>query len=306
MLYRYRATERPYSFPQHGYAGAAILLAAEALLFARVEPVSTYFTAIAWTGYILWADAAVYSIRGRSLLKTCRLEFVWMALCSIPLWLIFEAYNLRLANWVYVGLPENWLARNVGYAWAFATIWPAIFETATFLRALTPRNSHAATGHVRNAPPPTQAAASTVALAGAFLLIAPLLAPQRLSSYLFGAVWLGFIFFLEPINYWLGGQSLWRDLRQGFPSRLLSLFGSGLICGIFWEFWNHWATARWVYTVPILPEWKIFAMPVLGYLGFPPFAVECFVLFAFIALLINSILRKLGWSRNRTWEALQL
>jgi hypothetical protein len=46
-----------------------------------------------------------------------------------------------------------------------------------------------------------------------------------------------------------------------------------------WEFWNYWARTKWIYTVPILPDWKIFEMPVPGYLGFPAFAVECFTMY---------------------------
>jgi len=327
ILTRYFHAIRPYPFPRHGTVGAAILVAGEVLLFARVEPVATYFTAIAWTGYILWADAAVFSLRGKSLLKTDLMEFAWIAFCSIPLWLIFEVYNLRLRNWVYVGLPENWLARNFGYAWAFATIWPAILETATLWRALSHQPAASTPSKTVEQmvsavdpadPPETKRAASrpaekhfgwarpATALVGALLLIAPVLAPQWISSYLFGAVWLGFIFLLEPLNYRAGRESLWNDLQRGDFSRLNSLLIAGWICGIFWEFWNYWAQARWVYTVPILPEWRIFAMPVLGYLGFPPFAVECFAMLAFLAPAINGMRKKFGAKRPLRWEALQL
>ncbi|MBI1956233.1 MAG: hypothetical protein HYS38_07545 [Acidobacteria bacterium] len=330
ILIRYFRAIRPSPFPRHGTAGAAILVAGEALLFAGVEPVATYFTAIAWTGYILWADAAVFSLRGKSLLKSHPAEFAWIAFCSIPLWLIFEAYNLWLRNWVYVGLPGNWLALYFGYAWAFATIWPAILETATLWRALrhppaasTPRKT---VGQIVSAvdptdPPETKRAASrpaekhldpknqalaATALVGALLLIAPVLVPPWISSYLFGAVWLGFVFLLEPVNFRTGRESLWEDLRGGDFSRLNSLLMAGWICGIFWEFWNYWAQARWVYTVPILPEWRIFAMPVLGYWGFPPFAIECFAILAFLAPGINVVRKKLGAKRPLRWEALQL
>ena len=92
-------------FPAHGWVGLALLAVAEVLMFRGVEPVATYFTAIAWTAYLLIADAAVFSIRGHSLLRDNPAYAARMALLSIPLWLIFEAYNLRLVNWVYLGLP---------------------------------------------------------------------------------------------------------------------------------------------------------------------------------------------------------
>lgn len=93
---------------------------------------------------------------------------------------------------------------------------------------------------------------------------------------------MGFVFLLDPLNYWLGKQSLFQDLEKGDPRVLYSLLLSGILCGLLWEFWNYWAGARWYYTIPILGEVKIFAMPVLGYLGFPPFAVECYVMLAFV------------------------
>ena len=313
VLHRYLRTPRPYHFPRAGYAGAAALLMAEVLLFADVEPVATYFTPMAWTGYIFWADAAVFSLRGKSLWQTRRSEFACLALASIPLWLIFEAYNLRLANWVYVGLPENWFARQLGYAWAFATIWPGIFETATLLRALGVIRSSAFAAHTahssetsRNFSPALDRFKRAASFWGIILLTVPLMAPSRIGAYLFGAVWLGFILLLEPINYRLGRESLWRDWEQGNTSRLKALLAAGLICGLLWEFWNYCAQARWVYMVPILPEWKIFAMPLLGYLGFPPFAVECFVMFAFLAPFINGVLKKLGAGTRCRREALDL
>ena len=312
IVYRYFQAARPCRFPRQGYIGAGVVFVAEVLMFAGLEPVATYFTPIAWTGYIFWADAAVYSIRGRSLWKNHRTEFAWLALCSIPLWLIFEAYNLRLANWVYVGLPQSWLARHLGYAWSFATIGPAILEPAALVPRLAHsrepnrRTSEAGNPETLRAPCPTGRDTTLVIFLGALLLLAPLLAPQRIASYLFGAVWLGFIFFLEPINCRLGSESLWKDLRQGRVSRLKTLLVSGFICGLFWEFWNYWAQARWVYTVPILPEWKMFAMPLVGYLGFPPFGVECFALFAFLAPFINRFRRRLGCREDLRWAALGL
>ncbi|OFW34466.1 MAG: hypothetical protein A3J28_13155 [Acidobacteria bacterium RIFCSPLOWO2_12_FULL_60_22] len=304
IVFRFCSAERLHPFPREGYAGALLLVVAEILMLARVEPVTTYFTPIAWTGYIFLVDSAAFSLRGKSLWRTARTEFVCLALCSIPLWLIFEAYNLRLANWVYVGLPNNWVARQFGYAWSFATIWPAIFETATLIRALGCNPGDNDSGQISAAS--GSRSASFIVLLGAFLLIVPLLVPPGIGSYLFGPVWLGFIFLLEPINHRLGSQSLWRDFQRGDYSRLTSLLAAGWVCGILWEFWNYWAQARWVYTFPILQEWKIFAMPLPGYLGFPAFAVECFVLFSFLTLMLNAIFRKLGKGSRPHGEALRL
>src|SRR5580658_2757795 len=137
----YFRSRRLRAFPTYGWLGWLALLSAEALLFARVEPVATYFTPIAWSAYILIADAAVLAVTNRSRLNDAPIVVARLALLSIPLWLIFEAYNLRLQNWTYVGLPRAWCAALFGYAWSFATITPAVFETADLVQAILPAHS---------------------------------------------------------------------------------------------------------------------------------------------------------------------
>jgi hypothetical protein len=126
------------------------------------------------------------------------------------------------------------------------------------------------------------------------MLIWPLVWP---SPYLAAPVFLGFIFLLDPINARAGDASLLVDMRRGPPSRgalrrtgsydrLINLLVAGFICGGLWEFWNFWARAKWIYTVPIVGDIKIFEMPVLGYFGFPPFALECFTMYVFVRRLL--------------------
>jgi hypothetical protein len=83
--------------------------------------------------------------------------------------------------------------------------------------------------------------------------------------------------------------SIRNDLAAGNRTRLMNLLAGGLVCGFVWEFWNFWAGAKWKYTVPILPNVKIFEMPIAGFGGFPPFAVECFVMYVTV--------RWLAWRR---------
>lgn len=268
-----------------GWIGLGIILVSEILLFIGIgQPfVGVYFTPLVWTGYILMIDSLIYRQKGSSLIINRPCEFLGMLPLSIGLWLIFEFYNLYLQNWHYVGLPENRLPRWVGYAWAFATIWPAILLTAELLEALR----FLSWRKIR----PLRVTPFILWLSflvGLGFLISPFVATPEIAQYLAAPVWLGFIFFLDPLNYWLGGRSLFRDLRAGNPRTLYSLLLSGALCGWLWEFWNFWAGAKWHYTVPILGHIKIFEMPFLGYLGFPPFAVECFVMYEFIRRVFHS------------------
>ena len=271
---------RKGALPLCGCVGLAALLAAEWLMFRGVEPVATYFTPIAWTCYIALADAALFSITGRSRLRTWPREFGQVALLSLPLWLIFEAYNLRLENWTYVNLPQNWLARWFGYAWAFMTITPAIFITADLVRAF---------GWFRAAKPVKipRRMLDWMLIAGMLMLGIPVAMPSEYGAYLFGFVWLGFILLLEPLNYARKLPSLLGDLEAGRRDRLYALLISGWVCGWLWEFWNQWAAAKWLYIFPMFQDWKIFQMPAPGYLGFPPFALECFAMYVASASLLG-------------------
>lgn len=272
LIARYFRIRRRRAFPLHGFLGIAVLATAEWLMFHHVEPIATFFTPIAWSAYILIADAAVLALTNRSRLNNAPATIVRMALLSVPLWLIFEAYNFRLLNWTYVGVPLGWPLALLGYIWSFATITPAIFETADLVQALLP-------------PLPAEpwklsrAAENFLMICGAACLIVPLALPRHVAAYFFGLVWIGFLLLLDPLNRRLELPSFLGDFAEGFRRRFYGFLLAGWICGWLWEFWNNWAGAKWHYTFPILQSSKIFEMPAPGFLGFLPFALECFVMY---------------------------
>ena len=55
-----------------------------------------------------------------------------------------------------------------------------------------------------------------------------------------------------------------------------------LVCGLFWEMWNFYSAAKWVYTVPYVFRYLLFEMPLLGYGGYLPFGLECAVIGALV------------------------
>jgi hypothetical protein len=284
--------ENSRSFPMYGWAGLAVILLMElALLLKQMAVPGTWTSHIAsrltqwttpgcWWGYILTIDALIWKLRGTSLLCNRRREF-WLQLpLSVAFWLIFEVYNLHLANWTYVGLAAQWWEAALTVLVAFTTIMPALFLTAECI----------ATWRIFDGfrvPPfhPTNRLLYMLLLLGFSCLMAPLLVPRETARYLFALVWIGFILLCEPVLYASDGDSLLRDLTEGRLHRILSLVSAGYVCGVLWEFWNYWATAKWIYTAPFTEDVRVFEMPLAGFLGFGPFAWEFAAMYAVVRLV---------------------
>jgi len=271
----------------HGWVGLGVVGVAELLLLAGEPTVAGWFTPIVWTGYVLFVDALAARFTGRSYLTTDRVEGVLVTLASVGCWWLFELYNApRFWRggadaaglwWRYHDLEPNLFLRRVGYDWSFATIFPALFLTATVLRATVLRRAR-----VRPRRPSPRALRLAIAV-GALSVVLPL---AVVSAWLVPLVWVGWALLLEPLNCRRGRPSWLADLGHGDASRLLALLAGGAICGVLWEFWNYWAATRWTYTVPYLGGVKVFEMPVLGYLGFPPFALEAHAMYHWLRGLL--------------------
>jgi hypothetical protein len=173
-------------------------------------------------------------------------------------------------------VPEGMLQRWVGYAVCYATVLPGLFETMELLDAyglFKKSRLRPLSGSTRWYVP--------FVITGLVFLVLPLVWPQ----FFFPLVWGIFIFLLEPLTHRFGLRSLMREWQQGSLRTFYLLLTAGAICGLLWEFWNYWALTKWVYTVPHVGWLKIFEMPILGFFGFPPFAVACFVMMSTVSLM---------------------
>ena len=283
----------------HGFIGLATILVSEVLLFSGNQFVGGWFTPIVWTGYILFVDALVFKVKGSSLLVNERVELLIIVIISIACWWLFELYNaprfwrsdLELW-WHYHNLTANPFVRRIGYDWAFATIFPALFETAELFQATIFRRGP--TVSIRFSKPVLY----SLIVFGAAGALLPLVV---ISRWLAPLVWLSFIFLLDPINHLRGQPSIAGDLAEGRWVRLLSLLAGGAVCGLLWEFWNYWALSKWTYTVPYFGNVKLFEMPLPGYLGFPPFAVECWAMYVFLRSFLASHERGPLQQQSQIW-----
>ncbi len=257
-----------------------VLLIAHVLLALGKEPAVTWFYPIVWWCYILIVDTIVFVRRGTSLILSSPGEFVKIAALSVPVWLFFELINFTIKNWYYAGASPVLAYRVAGQIVSFATVLPLLLVTADALATTDLFSSRQ--GRPRSMG---RILPAVISVAGLTMLALSFYKP----GVFFPLVWASLFFALEPINRRYGAPSLLRDIEQGRPRRFLLLLSAGLLAGVLWEAWNYGAEAKWVYTIPGVDGLKIFEMPLLGFLGFPPFALECYAIYNFVGTLRRRI-----------------
>jgi hypothetical protein len=226
----------------------------------------TYF--FAWYGLILFLEGLLWWRWSDGLIFQRPAQFVTLLFWSAVFWFFFELWNLRLQNWYYVGVPPKGPWSHVEAYLDFATVLPGMFLVYRLLHRLgIPRRIHTRFGL------PAGWRRYWTAL-GLGMVVLPLFYPDLF----FPCVWAAFIFLLEPVCASLKGPSLLRDAQNGEWTTLVRLLCAGILCGGYWELCNYWSLEKWIYTVPFFSQGKLFEMPYLGFLGFPPFCVQCFVM----------------------------
>lgn len=226
-----------------------------------------------WLGYILTMDGLV-ALRGRaSLLQRAPRKLVALFGLSAPAWWLFEGLNQFTLNWHYLS-AQNYSATRILLESTidFSTVIPAVFETTEFI------STFAFAKNLRVPPlriPLGARAQWALMYLGAGLLLGVIWLPK----YFFPALWLWGFFLIDPLNWMRGRASLLAQMANGDWRTAGALALGVLICGFFWEMWNFFAMPKWFYTVPFFEFGKIFEMPILGYLGYIPFAWELYALY---------------------------
>ena len=263
---------RPGSFAWHGWVGLGLIAVAWPLnwLLPGLRTHLLFFPL--WLGYALAVDALVLRRRGTSIVHRSPGGFAMLFALSAPAWWLFEAFNLRTQNWEYVGAEHfSDLTYFALASVAFSTVMPAVFGTAELVR------SFGWVERFRDGPriPRSRRSALVLAGMGAVMLALVLAWP----TYAYPFVW-GAIFGLtEPLNVALGRPSLFDSLGRGDWRPAVSLMAGALLTGFFWELWNYYAYPKWVYHTPGVGFLYVFEMPIIGFIGYLPFALELYALF---------------------------
>ena len=247
---------------------AALLITSWILLWTR----TSYWGPLFFTGTWLGATVLIYSA-GPDRYPGIR-RHLSLTLLSIPLWWWFELVNGRVDNWEYLTAFDYGVVPYALFAsLAFSTVVPAI-DAATRLTAARLHVDTESPAH-RSHPLGLSEIVTGVASVG-LTYIAP--------DIFFPLVWVGPFLLLDGVVLLQGGKGILASLTVGEWKLGLAVGLGGLLCGVLWEFWNFWANPQWVYDIPYLDFLNVFEMPVLGYLGYIPFAWSVYQLINLPAL----------------------
>lgn len=268
-------------WPWWGWVGVIALTISWVLAWNRFDWFSGWqwatFTPL-WLSYIVVINAGTLRRTGHCLLRDRPRYLLSLFPLSALFWWYFEYLNRFVANWHYLGTEDFSTTRYITHAsLAFSTVLPAVISTKEWLTGLLrpPAGPVAMT-----LPRPLMRPISLV-----ILLIAAggLLGLGVWPDYLFPLLWVAPLLLLLAMQGLTGEPPLLRQLRtRGWQVIYLPALAA-LQCGFFWEMWNMYSEAKWIYNVPFVHVLQIFEMPLLGYAGYLPFGVEC----AVIAMLVE-------------------
>jgi hypothetical protein len=269
-------------YPSYGYLAIVLNLTTWFLDWGRIDPFFRYSFFPLWFSFILILDALNKARTGSSLLTRAPAKFAQMFLFSAVYWWLFEAFNIPTQNWHYIFDHHYSLAEQVFVETLdFTVVLPVVMEMAelwTSFKRLRPRLPAHEVGERISAP-----AAARLMLLGVACVILPFVFPHQA----FVLVWLSVVLLLDPLNNLMGRKSALAHLKARDWRFFIALPLAGLSCGFFWEMWNFLSLPKWYYTVPYVGFGKVFEMPILGYTGYLPFALELFALYQFLLACLN-------------------
>lgn len=262
-------------FPWWGWLGIVGGIAAWILAWTRLD----WFTKLQphtftplWICYIVVVNALNHRQSGHCMMFEQPRYFLSLFPVSALFWWFFEYLNRFVQNWFYQSTHfSSW-----EYFWyatlPFSTVLPAVLGTRDLLFRARWFQSSYENFLILKWPRPRLTASITLGLAAVGLLgigVWP--------NFLFPLLWVSPLLIIVCLQALMREVHILSDIARGDWRLVVSSALAALICGWFWEMWNYWSFAKWVYLIPFVDRFKIFEMPILGYAGYLPFGLECMV-----------------------------
>jgi hypothetical protein len=283
----------PGRYPPWFYVGVLVCLASWGMMWWSGSPLVKYLFTALWWGFIATIDGVVYQrSSGASIFAKLPKQMFWLAITSSLGWWAFEWMNyFVLESWFYPNSPAIFTRAQAvfWFSLTFTCVFPAIFEIYTLLRTFSALAIRWSLGPVFA---PSTKLVWLILLGGCIGAFAVGLFPYLL----FFVVWLASLLILPEAMSLVGLWTPFTPMAKGNWTPLVLCAVASLITGFFWEFWNYGSNAwhpglnpnYWRYEIPYVDVTVGFTeMPFLGYFGYLPFGVQCWVWWLVLAHLLG-------------------
>lgn len=266
-------------FPRWGWGALAVLIISWSLAWTRL-PCFEFFqrhTFIPlWFSYIVVANGLCFRQTGKCPMLHTPVYFLFLFLLSAVFWWYFEYLNQFVRNWYYTGVDYGPITYSIHATISFSTVLPAVYTTRIWLSE-TKWFKQRFDGF-----PPLRKSGS-ILFTWVILLVtcAGLIGVSLWPDELFSLLWIAPLLILTSLQRIAGQTSIFSAMADGDWRPAISAALAALICGFLWEMWNYYSLAKWIYNVPYVHRFKIFEMPILGYMGYLPFGLECIAIAEF-------------------------
>lgn len=271
-------------FPAWGWIGIVLLITGWIFAWSRFpwfEEFQLFTFTPLWLAYIIIVNALTYMRAGKSLITHSPGYLILLFLFSAVFWWYYEYLNQFVNNWYYTDLAH---LSDLGYflyaTLPFSTVLPAVISTWLLLRTF-PRLSSGLSHFLKIRIVSTKIFWGVLLLVNVSGLGLAYLWPE----YLFPLIWIAPMLIIAAVISIAGKKTIFHSIEKGDWKDIFLLAMAALICGFFWEMWNFYSYAKWEYSIPFVHRYLIFEMPVLGYLGYLPFGIQC----GLIGIKINQL-----------------
>ena len=264
-------------FPWWGWIGVLLGIVAWILAWTRFEwfeSMQIFTFSPLWFAYIIVINALTYRRTGHCMLRDRPVSMFKLFVLSAIFWWYFEYLNRFVQNWYYTecdGLSQ--LQYFVFATLPFSTVLPAVLGTYELLDTYGSAGAGLDSFVQVQVRKPKQLALLGLVSAGVGLALIGIY-----PDYLFPLLWVSPLLIIVSVQKLSGQKTIFSPLAQGRWRKVFLLACAAVICGFFWEMWNMFSHAKWIYAIPYVGEFKLFEMPVLGYSGYIPFGLECAVI----------------------------
>ncbi len=263
-------------FPWWGWAGIILCLASWLMAWGRFSWFWLFqphtFLPI-WTGFILAVNALAVKRSGGCLILRRPLGFLLLFPVSAGFWWFFEYLNRFVQNWYYTGIEDMGPGEYAYFSsLAFATVLPGVSSMIDLLLTVPALGDGLA-----RCKPVSQSSPRWIPRTCLITACIGLSLIGVFPDQLFALLWVSPLMIILSIQRLFGQRTLLHSLTIGDWRPLVIPALSALVCGFFWEMWNHFSLARWTYTIPYVQRFYLFEMPILGYGGYLPFGLACLV-----------------------------